>query len=171
MNGFSQDSLKNITIGMGVGVINYPEGKIFGYSHNYNFDYFFSNYFGAKLSLDLGEGHNNEKYYFDCSKSTIIGAGLVYIPIKKNRSFNINTSFTIHKNTRILGTKDEIVSSNYALSEFTSFEKLIVYGLNMGIQYPIIQKKHFIFAVRIDTWASWFKFDAASAKFTLGYNF
>lgn len=169
--GYSQDSLKNISIGIGGGLINYPEGKIYGYTHNYYIDYFFSNHFGTKLSLDLGEGQNNEKYYFDFSKSTILGVGLVYIPLKKIRSFTIHSSFTIHNNTRILGTKDEIVNNNFALSEFTSYEKFTFYGLNIGIQFPIVQKKHFLFAAKIDTWASWLKIDAMSIKFLVGYNF
>jgi len=171
LNGYSQDSLKKITLGIGGGLINYSDGKIYGYTHNYYFDYFFSNHFGAKLSLDFGEGQNNEKYYFDFSKSTILGVGLVYIPIKRIRDFNINTSFTIHMNTRILGTKDEIVNSKFALSEFTSHEEFTLYGLNIGIQCPIVQKKQFLFAAKIDTWASWLKMDAMSIKLLVGYNF
>lgn len=171
LNGYSQDSLKNFTVGIGGGLINYPDGKIYGYTHDYHFGYIFSNHFGTKFSLDFGEGQNNEKYYFDFSKSTILGIGLVYFPLKKIRSFNINTSFTIHKNTRILGTKDEIVNSNFALSEFTSYEKFTFYGLNIGIQCPIVQKNNLLFAAKIDTWASWLKIDAMSVKLLVGYNF
>lgn len=171
VNCFSQDSLKNKSIGIGTGLLYYPDSKIYGFTHNYNFDYIFSNHFGTKLSLDFGEGQNNEKYYFDFSKSTILGLGMVYIPFKRNRSLNINSSFTIHYNTRILGTKDEIVNHNFALSEFTSYEKFTFYGLNIGIQWPIAQQEHFLFAAKIDTWASWLKVDAISVKLLVGYNF
>lgn len=171
LNGFSQESFKDFTIGIGGGLICYPEGKIYGYTHNYHFDYVFSKHFGTKISLDFGEGQNNDKYYFDISKSAIIGLGVIYIPFKNNRNLNLNTSFIIHKNTRIFGTKDEIVNSNFVLSEFTTYEKLTFYGLNIGLQCPIIQKKHFLFAAKIDTWASWLKIDAVSVKFLLGYNF
>ncbi|HRQ28716.1 MAG TPA: hypothetical protein PLU49_01495 [Saprospiraceae bacterium] len=171
LNGYSQDSLKNITVGIGGGLIQYPDGKIYGYTHNYHFDYVFSNHIGTKLSLDFGEGQNNEKYYFDFSKSTILGLGLVYIPFKRIQSLNINSSFTIHYNTRILGTKDEIVTNNFALSEFTSYKKFTFYGLNIGIQCPIVQLEHFLLAAKIDTWASWLKIDALSAKFLVCFNF
>jgi len=171
LKGFSQDNLKNITVGMGAGLIHYPEGKIYGYTHNYHFDYLFSDHFGTKFSVDLGSGQKNEEFYFDVSKSTIFGVGLVYIPLSKNRNFNINTSFTIHMNTRISGTKDEILNSHFALSDFTSFETLTFYGLNLGIQYPIIQNNQFLYAIKFDAWASWLKIDAMSLKFLVGYNF
>lgn len=171
LNGYSQAVFQNITIGTGGGVICYPEGKIHGFTHNYYLDYAFSQHTGAKISLDLGKGLNNEPYYFDFSSSTIVGLGLVYIPFLKTRNFNINSSFTIHYNTRILGTKDEIVNDNFALSANSSLDSFTFYGLNLGVQCPILQREHFLFAAKIDTWASWLKIDAVSAKLLVGYNF
>jgi len=170
-NIYAQDSLKYKTIGIGGGLIIYPEGKIYGFTHNYYLEYPFSQHFGAKLSLDFGEGQNNEKYNFDFSKSTMFGVGLIYAPLKKSKNFNINTSFSVFKNTRILGTKDDLVNSNYAFSKFTSYEKFTFYSLNLGLQYPILEKKQFLFAARIDTWASWLKIDAMSVKLLVGFNF
>jgi hypothetical protein len=169
-HGYSQDSLKNIAIGIGSGLINYLDGKTYGFTHNYHVDYFFSNHVGTELSLDFGEGQNNEKLYFDYSKSTVLGMGMLYIPLKEIRSFTVNTSFIIHKNTRIIGTKDEIVNGNYAFSKFTSYERFTYYGLNIGLQYPILQNNHFLFAGKIDAWASWLKIDAMSIKLMVDYN-
>jgi hypothetical protein len=171
LNVHSQDSLKYFTVGVGAGIINYPEGNIYGFTQSYHFDYSFSNHFGAKLSLDIGDGQNDGLGYFDLSKSTAISVGLVYAPIKNLSDFYINTSFSIFKNLRIIGSKDEIINNNYFFSQFTSLERFTYYGLNLGLQLPIIRKNRFLFASKIDTWASWLKIDAYSLKLIAAYNF
>ncbi len=171
VNLYSQDSLIKIEAGIGLGVIYYPEGKIYGYTHCYYANYIFSKHFGANLSLDFGEGQIDDEYYFDLSKSTAIGAGLKYIPFKNKKTLQLNTSFSISKNTRVFGTKDEIVNSSSALSKFTSYESFMLYGLNLGLQYPILEKNDFLFAAKADMWASWLKIDAASFKFLINYKF
>lgn len=171
VNAQTQDSLKNKTLGTGLGIIKFPEGAIYGFSHQYYFDYFFSEHFGAKLSIDFGNGQNNKKYYFDYSKSIVPGFGFIYAPLKNNRFLHISTSFSVFRNTRIFGTKDEILDANHAFSEYTSYEKLLFYGLNLGIQIPFIKRDRFVFTAKFDTWASWLKVDAYSLKLLAGYNF
>jgi len=171
LNAYTQEGLKHFTAGIGGGLIRYPEGNLYGFTQSYYADYLFANHFGARVSLDFGTGQKNDNQFFDLIKSVAAGIGLVYVPVKGLRSFNVSTSLIVHNNTRIMGTKDEVVSQNFALSKFTSYAKSAAYGLMVGIQYPIIERDHFFFAAKIDSWFSGLTPDAMSAKLLIGYTF
>jgi hypothetical protein len=171
ISGFSQENRKNKLISLGIGVMYYPTGQIIGFSRNYNFDYFFSKHFGAKLNADFGAGETNDKYYFDTSKSTILSIGILYAPIKRMKSLNINASFSNYQNTRIFGTKEERIDTNNYLSNYASFQKETINGLNLGVQIPFYQNQNFLFACRADGYASWLQFNGATTKLVVGYKF
>lgn len=166
---FSQDNLSNNSIGIGTSAIYFPTGKIIGISHNYFANYKFSKHFGIQLGIELGNGQNNDEFYFDYAKSTAIYSGLTYTPIKNIKNLQLNTSFMFLKITNIFGTKDEILNNNFSMSKFSTFEKSTFYGLNIGFQISIYETTNFIFTTKIDSWTSLIQINAVSLKLQIQY--
>jgi len=169
IQAYTQDSLKIKTLGIGTDAIYYPTGKIVGFSHNYFASYLFSKHFGIHFGLDFGIGQKSDDFYFDYAKSTVMNAGMIYIPLKKRSQLQINTSFMIFSSSKIFGTKDEIINSSHAISEFSTIEKSNFYGLNLGIQIPVYETNSFIFSTKIDSWASFLQLNAVSMKLQIQY--
>lgn len=152
------------SVGLGCGMLYYPDGHLVGMSHDGSLDYRFAQHFGACVSFASAYASHDDNYSFDHSRSSLCSLGMFYLPMENNESLSIEMAFAVQLNNRIRGSKDEPITSNYALSGFTSYEKDLKYGLNVGIQIPLFVKKQFALAARMDAWSSWLKLDTVGFK-------